>query len=376
MKNRSKTSTRGLFKPGTIHMRTIKAFHTYHKPVNKQQVSTIKCIVNKSHVKKSLRRDPKGEGARRKYRKTITSANAGSASITTRIATMCRQRLQDLQDMPDKQARIAFHLMKITKQQTHTINDLIQTTYMCYPERLPTNTLRRLLLEKIALDPETCTLCAGLQIKDLLTNRYSCTRCGTQCAEDSNIIDNLKNSINDHATPGYSLVQKHMYDRMNNFKNALNDLQGKGETKIEPECITKLRERCPTTITLPSKIMTELKKLKQGKYIPIRYRLAALISAYKPIVLQLEELTAMKRMFARVCDVFDKLKNSDVLVFQRKNFMSYQYVLYQLLRECGAKGGRTYIKLPSGEKCKADHDAMWKHVCRDCGWVFLPLFSQ
>jgi hypothetical protein len=368
--------TSGHFRRGTIHIRTIQSFHAFHKPVNQQQVSTIKCIENKSHVSKHLIRKAKGEGARQKYRKSITTTSAGNDCTRTRIVTMCRQKIKDLAGMPDEQARVVFHLMSVTKQTTLDTDDLIRTTHLCYPERLPTNTTRRLLLESIGLDPETCTFCGSLQVKDELTNRYSCTHCGTQSAEDSHIIGNLRNSINDAAVPGYSLVLKHQYDRMNNFKNILNDLRGLGETKIAGGCVDKLRALCPNKVTTPAQIMKALKEIKMGKYIPMRYRLAAMISDYKPIVLELDVLTAMKRTFATVCNVFDRLKNKGVAVFQRKNFMSYQYVLYQLLRECGARGGRTYIKLPSGKGCQRDHDIMWKHVCTECKWVFLPLFSQ
>jgi predicted AAA+ superfamily ATPase len=83
---------------------------------------------------------------------------------------------------------------------------------------------------------------------------------------------------------------------------------------------------------------------------------------------ELEE--QIKSMFDQIQSSFDK--HSEIVNSKRKNFLNYNYIIYKF---CELLGKREYLYLfpllKSREKLY-EHDQIWKGICGDLGWTFIP----
>lgn len=357
---------RVIHKAGTRQIKTIKEFHKIYNPVNTTKISKLKCISNKTITNRKLHRKKNGELARTKYMKIITNDDAGKGYTDKLTEHIIRKRLQELHGTRGEQALLLFKLLEIKKTHKDATSVYLHVLEACYPGRVPRTIKSKMIAELHKIEPDRCFHCGHYCEKDFDTNRFTCESCGTLGNEDYNIQANIFNSVQDADAPGYTITQKHIYDRMNNFKTALNYIQGIGNSKIDAGVITSLSNKAKTHKEVtPQWVITQLKKMKQGRYIPQRYRIAQTISSYKPITIELCVRAKMIQTFTKICCVFDKLKQAECPLFQRKNFMSYPFVLYKLLILFNNSNGIKYIKLPQGTQSKKKNEMMWNKICEE-----------
>jgi len=144
-------------------------------------------------------------------------------------------------------------------------------------------------------------------------------------------------------------------------------------TTIPKEVIEQLRNefkkmkiKTLTEITHP-KVRGLLKKLKLNKYYEHVPYITNILSGSTPpkMPVQLEE--QLRMMFKDIQKPFD-----DNCPIERKNFLSYSYVLYKF---CELLSEDSYLKhfplLKSKEKLH-QQDVIWKNICKDLHWEFIP----
>ena len=192
-----------------------------------------------------------------------------------------------------------------------------------------------------------------------------CHTCGRQ---DNIITESDKPSFKDPPPE----VSYFAYKRMNHFNECIAQFQGKESTEIPQEVFNKLileikKERITNlAILTPKKIRNYLKKLKLNKFyehIPyILYR----INGISPPILskQLEE--KLRLMFKDIQSPFRDVKPKN-----RKNFLSYSYVLYKFLELLDYDKYKSYFPLLKDREKLHETDLIWKDICYILNWEFI-----
>lgn len=162
------------------------------------------------------------------------------------------------------------------------------------------------------------------------------------------------------------------YKRINHFNEWISQIQGKESTDIPEEIFDKIvneinKEKISDLSKLSYNKMREiLKKINTNKYYEhiyyIIYRLNGIPAPDFPP--ELEE--KLRSMFKEIQAPFLKYCPSN-----RKNFLSYSYVLYKF---CQLLEKDEYLKyfslLKSREKLHLQ-DQIWKQICEEVNWEFI-----
>ena len=163
------------------------------------------------------------------------------------------------------------------------------------------------------------------------------------------------------------------YKRENHFNEWISQFQGNESTSIGPDIIDKLRfefkkqkVKDVKDITHP-KVRAILKKLRLNKYYEHVPYITTILNGIIPPKMStcLEE--KLRLMFNEIQVPFGKHCPEE-----RKNFLSYSYVLYKF---CELLGEDQYLPcfplLKSKEKLK-QQDAIWKNITAELQWEYIP----
>tara|TARA_B110000483_G_C18016381_1_gene473212 strand:- start:74 stop:889 length:816 start_codon:yes stop_codon:yes gene_type:complete len=193
-----------------------------------------------------------------------------------------------------------------------------------------------------------------------------CTNCGYQellLVEQNRPI--LKQNAKD--TSHFS------YKRINHFREWCNQVQGKESTDIPDEIFEKIlgeikKEKIidPKTITY-IKMREILKRLRINKYYEhINYILNRINGIPTPqFSAELEEKLCI--MFRDIQGPFLKHCPKD-----RKNFLSYSYVLYKFFQILGLNDYLKYFPLLKSREKLYLQDQIWKNICIDLNYPIIP----
>ena len=167
-------------------------------------------------------------------------------------------------------------------------------------------------------------------------------------------------------------VQYFPYSRENHFRECLNQIQGQEITNIPDNVLSLLRYEFKkqrindlTKIT-HVKVRELLKKLKMSKYYEHIPHITYHISGTRQDSMPLELEDKLILMFRSIQKPFEKFCPND-----RKNFLSYPYILYKF---CELLGHDEYLHLFSLLKSKEklrEHDNIWKNICNELQWEFI-----
>lgn len=152
----------------------------------------------------------------------------------------------------------------------------------------------------------------------------------------------------------------------------LAQFQAKESTDIPEEVYHALlleikKNRIKNLATLENKhIRSYLKKLKYNKYyehIPhILYRLNGL----PPPVIKKETEEKIRSMFKQIQAPFIKVCPKD-----RKNFLSYNYVIYKFIELLGHDELKPYLNLLKSRDKLINQEAIWKKICAELNWEYI-----
>jgi|TARA_B110000305_G_scaffold32195_1_gene31204 ribosomal protein S27E len=167
-------------------------------------------------------------------------------------------------------------------------------------------------------------------------------------------------------------IINYSYKRDNHFNEWLSQFQAQEMTTIPKEVIEELRNefkkikiKVLTEIT-HAKVRALLKKLKLNKYYEHVPYITNILSGISPPKMPIELEEQLRMMFKDIQKPFDNNCPSD-----RKNFLSYSYVLYKF---CELLSEDTYLQyfplLKSKEKLH-QQDIIWKKICGDLHWEYI-----
>lgn len=216
---------------------------------------------------------------------------------------------------------------------------------------------------------DRCEICLDsniIQITD--TSELACDKCGV-------IIEIL---ISEELTyreeqETSEKVINYSYKRDNHFNEWLSQFQAQEMTTIPSEVMDGLRAELKKTkikkleeIT-HAKVRGFLKKLKLNKYYEhVPYITNTLSGVRAPNMPQtLEE--RLRLMFKEIQKPFDDNCPSD-----RKNFLSYSYVLYKFCELLSEDSYLKYFPLLKSKEKLHQQDIIWKKICEELRWEYIP----
>lgn len=216
---------------------------------------------------------------------------------------------------------------------------------------------------------ERCTSCDSTNVIHFTeTSDLVCEDCGT--IVDTIISQELTYREEQEST---SKIVNYSYKRENHFQEWLSQFQAQEMTTIPDDVIDllkdelkkqKIQNRCDIT---HAKVRGLLKKNRLNKYyehVPFICNLLNGIKAPKmPQVLE----ERLRMMFRDIQAPFDKNCPSE-----RKNFLSYSFVLYKFVELLEEDEYLKYFPLLKSKEKLYQQDVIWKMICRDLQWEFIP----
>ena len=251
---------------------------------------------------------------------------------------------------------------KNQKTQTfmHQSKDIIYDKYM---KLIDKNYISTINTNKDIFD--NCTMCNIEMLLNNNTGQLTCPNCGF-----------IENIIVDSDKPSFKEPPKEMtsfcYKRINHLNEFLAQFQAKETTDI-PESvyndiimeIKKERIKNMAVIT-PDKMRTILKKIKKNDYYEhIPYIINQLNGLPAPVIApEIEEI--IRGMFKAIQIPFEKY-----CPFKRKNFLSYNYVMYKFFELLELDEYLTCFQLLKSRTKLHQQDQIWKNICKDLNWQYI-----
>lgn len=294
-----------------------------------------------------------------------------------RITDVYLGQLARLDGDLDAQAALTFKMWDILNgSQTHR-DDEINAEIICQPDAVPAYVRRDVLIRKIAIDPNECEHCHGtVTYIDHVTDQKMCEDCGAVHAPVPVLESPFANKISKTNIAHFRVVNSHVYDRMSHFKALLHNIQGLGQSKLCPLMLDALRARARTEMSenITHKwVCSALRAIKMGKFSPQAVRIAQLVSdgRFKAPVIEKDTHERLLASFVDVCVFFDEwIQNA---VTDRKNFMSYPYIAFQIFSAHSLAHLHDYLTLIKSDARREVQNKIWQGVCERAGWPFAAL---
>tara|TARA_B110000285_G_scaffold199210_1_gene232215 strand:- start:761 stop:1675 length:915 start_codon:yes stop_codon:yes gene_type:complete len=223
-------------------------------------------------------------------------------------------------------------------------------------------------IDKVKQNKIECKSCKSINVfHDSVQSSQICRECGAMEFILGMEMTYKEEQENQEKTIVYS------YKRDNHFNEWLSQFQAQEVTSIPPEVIIQLRSEFKkikiTNVNeiTHAKVRTLLKKLKLNKYYEHVPYISNILNGIQPKRMPVTLEEKLRLMFKEIQAPFDK--NCPV---ERKNFLSYSYVLYKF---CELLSEDDYLEcfplLKSKEKLY-QQDVIWKKICKDLEWEFIP----
>ena len=168
-------------------------------------------------------------------------------------------------------------------------------------------------------------------------------------------------------------VINYCYKRENHFNEWLSQFQAQEMTNIPDEVVEQLRTELKKIkikkldeIT-HAKIRGLLKKLRLNKYYEHVPYITNTLNGIKAPNMPIELEERLRLMFKDIQKPFD-----DNCPSERKNFLSYSYVLYKFCELLEEDQYLQYFPLLKSKEKVYQQDVIWKNICRDLQWEFIP----
>jgi hypothetical protein len=215
-----------------------------------------------------------------------------------------------------------------------------------------------------------CPSCDSVNLK---VNSYECyTTCEDCGAMEYVFIDTDKRSYKEPPPENTYFA----YKRINHFREWLAQFQAKESTDI-PEHVYKIiiGEIKKNRITNMSNLTTNkvrdfLKKHRLNKYYEHIPHIIYKLNGQKPPVIPKEMEEKLCTLFKDIQTPFNKVKPPD-----RKNFLSYSYVIYKFCQLLELDDLADNFTLLKNKDVLNQQDDIWRKICKVLNWEYIPTIS-
>ena len=181
------------------------------------------------------------------------------------------------------------------------------------------------------------------------------------------ILDSTKPSYKDPPPE----ISYFAYKRINHFNEWLCQFQGKETTDIPEEIYNKIlleikKERITDmSVVTPIKVRQYLKKLKLNKYYEHTTHIINRLNSSTSGILDKDTENKLRRMFRDIQEPF-----IEVCPKNRKNFLSYSYVLNKFVELLQMPELKKYFPLLKSREKLHQQDMIWKDICKILDWPY------
>tara|TARA_B100000401_G_C52742136_1_gene688932 strand:+ start:271 stop:1215 length:945 start_codon:yes stop_codon:yes gene_type:complete len=217
--------------------------------------------------------------------------------------------------------------------------------------------------------PETCPNCPESTTYHFTdTSDIVCEQCGliiaTPISEELTYREEQETS---------EKIVNYSYKRENHFNEWLSQFQAQETTNIPTDVIEQLRNELKK-IKIKSleeithaRVRSLLKKLKLNKYYEHVPYITNILSGISPPKMPQTLEERLRIMFKDIQKPFD-----DNCPSERKNFLSYSYVLYKFCELLSEDKYLKYFPLLKSKEKLYQQDVIWKKICNDLKWEYIP----
>lgn len=187
----------------------------------------------------------------------------------------------------------------------------------------------------------------------------------------------IENIVIDSEKPSYreplQETSYFCYKRINHFNEWLSQFQAKESTEIPDQVYNQIiSEIKKLRITNMSKLTSDkmreiLKKLKLNKYYEHVPHIINKLSGLPPPIMSREIEEKLRAMFKEIQEPF-----LEVCPKERKNFLSYSYVLHKMCELLGLDQFLNCFPLLKSREKLHNQDIMWKQITHKLNWEFIP----
>jgi hypothetical protein len=156
----------------------------------------------------------------------------------------------------------------------------------------------------------------------------------------------------------------------------VNSLQARESTVIPDDVLDAVRAEFKKTRATtradvtPVRIKAHLKKLRLSRWYEHAHAICNQLNGTPAPALSPALETTLKTMFQQIQAPFDQWYK--IVAPQRKNFLSYAYVLYKFCELLGEDHLLQYFSLLKNQEKLYQMDAIWKKICGELRWEFIP----
>tara|TARA_Y100001973_G_scaffold104794_2_gene175714 strand:- start:1531 stop:2733 length:1203 start_codon:yes stop_codon:yes gene_type:complete len=165
------------------------------------------------------------------------------------------------------------------------------------------------------------------------------------------------------------------YKRANHFTEWVNTSMAKQNCDVPDsilqEIMNKLqREKIKPEAVDATKIRCVLKEMKERKYYEHSLLIACRLTGRSPPRITPEQEDQLKVMFMQIQQPFEEVREK--LFPERKNFLSYSYILFKFCEILGLEEFKQNFTLLKGKDKLHRQDHLFKAICEKLHWTFTP----
>ena len=199
-----------------------------------------------------------------------------------------------------------------------------------------------------------------------LESEIFCSKCGYT---EKVLFENDKTSYKE--TP--KEISYFAYKRINHFNEWITQFQGKETTDIPnniyQEVLIEIKKNIHLDIqNITNKQVREiLKKLKYNKYYENIPNIINIITNRDSPIIAREYEEKLRSMFKEI-----QIPFTNNCPENRKNFLSYSYVLHKFCELLELDHLLQYFSLLKSREKLQQQDSIWKKICNDLEWQYIP----
>ena len=212
---------------------------------------------------------------------------------------------------------------------------------------------------------DKCKLCKSTMIYVLHSSELTCNKCGYTI---DIIINSEKTSYKDPPREASYFA----YKRINHFNEWLAQFQAKETTEIPEEVYSNVYKEIKKNINLDIETITNkqlrdiLKKLEYNKYYEHIPHIINILNGKKAPSLSWKEEEHLRSLFKEIQIPFSNNCPRD-----RKNFLSYSYVLHKFCELLEYDYLLPHFPLLKSREKLLQQDIIWKLICKDLNWQYI-----
>ena len=213
---------------------------------------------------------------------------------------------------------------------------------------------------------DKCKSCNVSMVYSLLDSELICKKCGYT---ESIIINSDKSSYKDPPREANYFA----YKRINHFNEWLAQFQAKESTEIPEEVYSTIYKEIKKNINVDIETVTNiqlrkiLKKLQYNKYYENIPHIINVLNGKKAPSLSRKEEEHLRTLFKEI-----QLPFSNNCPHDRKNFLSYSYVLHKFCELLEYDYLLQHFPLLKSREKLLQQDKIWKLICKDLNWQYIP----